>query len=138
MPTQNRRSFLKLSALAGAFSTNSLFHQAHAEEFQAAAHAVSHMDGKEVAQNEDYWSVIQRGYSVSPLIMNLNNGGVSPSPIVVQEAVARYNQMTNEGPSYYMWQLLDEGREPLQARLGATGRDISGRRLRSTATPPKP
>ena len=34
MPIQNRRSFLKLSALAGAFSTNSLFHQAHAEEWQ--------------------------------------------------------------------------------------------------------
>ena len=31
----------------------------------------------EVAQNEDYWSVIQRGYSVNPDIINLNNGGVS-------------------------------------------------------------
>ncbi len=117
MSIHDRRSFLKLSALAGAFSTNSLFHQAHAEDWQAAARAVSHMDGKEVAQNEDYWSVIQRGFSVSPLVMNLNNGGVSPSPIVVQEAVARYNQMTNEGPSYFMWQILDEGREPLRAKL---------------------
>jgi selenocysteine lyase/cysteine desulfurase len=117
MPLQNRRSFVKMSALAGAFSTNSLFSQAHAQEWQMAARAVSHMDGKEVAQNEDYWSVIQRGYSVSPLIMNLNNGGVSPSPIVVQEAVARYNQLTNEGPSYFMWQILDEGREPLRAKL---------------------
>src|SRR5579871_518965 len=98
MSLQNRRSFLKMSALAGAFSTNSLFHQAHAEEWHAAAAAVSHMDGKEVAQNEDFWSVIQRGYTVSPEIMNLNNGGVSPSPLVVQEAVARYNQLTNEGP----------------------------------------
>jgi hypothetical protein len=55
MPLQNRRSFLKLSALAGAFSANSLFNQAHAEEWQAAARAISHLDGKEVAQNEDYW-----------------------------------------------------------------------------------
>jgi selenocysteine lyase/cysteine desulfurase len=117
MTLQDRRSFLKMSALAGAFSTNSLFHQAHAEEFDAAARAVSHKDGKEVAQDEDFWSVIQRGYSVSPVIMNLNNGGVSPSPIVVQEAVARYNQLTNEGPSYFMWQILDEGREPLRAKL---------------------
>jgi selenocysteine lyase/cysteine desulfurase len=117
MPLQNRRSFLKLSALAGACSANSLFHQAHAEQWEAASRAVTHMDAKEVAQNEDYWSVIQRGYSVSPVIMNLNNGGVSPSPIVVQEAVARYNQLTNEGPSYFMWQILDEGREPLRAKL---------------------
>ncbi len=117
MPNQNRRSFLKMSAFVSAFSTNSLFHQAHAEEWLAASRAVSHMDGKEAAQNEDYWSVIQRGYSVSPMIMNLNNGGVSPSPIVVQEAVARYNQLTNEGPSYFMWRILDEGREPLRAKL---------------------
>jgi hypothetical protein len=30
---------------------------------------------------------------------------------VVPEAVARYNHLTNEGPSYFMWQILDEGRE---------------------------
>lgn len=106
-----------MSALAGAFSTSSFFHQAHAEEFQAASRAVSHMDATKVAMDEDFWSVIQRGYSVSPLILNLNNGGVSPAPIVVQEAVARYNQMTNEGPSYFMWQILDQGREPLRDKL---------------------
>ena len=117
MTLHDRRSFIKLSALAGAFSSSSLFHQAHASEWQAAARAVSHLDAAEVAQNEDYWSVIQRGYSVSPQIINLNNGGVSPSPIVVQQAVERYNQMSNEGPSYYMWQILDQGREPLRQKL---------------------
>src|SRR6202020_1041081 len=71
----------------------------------------------EVAQNEDYWSVIQRSYSVNPDIINLNNGGVSPAPIVVQQAVERYNQLSNEGPSYYMWQILDQGREPLRQKL---------------------
>lgn len=121
MPLHNRRSFLKMSALAGAFSANSLFHQAHAEEWQAANRAVSHLDSKAVAQNEDFWSVIQRGYSANPLILNLNNGGVSPSPIVAQQAVVRYLQMTNEGPSYYMWQILDEGREPLRQRLANLG-----------------
>ncbi|WP_263410243.1 aminotransferase class V-fold PLP-dependent enzyme [Terriglobus tenax] len=117
MAQHDRRSFLKMTALAGAFSTTSLFQQAHAEEWQAAGKAVHHMDPASVSQNEDFWSVIQRGYSVSPLIMNLNNGGVSPSPIVVQQAVERYNQMTNEGPSYFMWQILDQGREPLRAKL---------------------
>jgi len=117
MPINDRRSFLKMSALAGAFSTNSLFQQAHASDWAAAARAVGHMDGAAAAQNEDYWSVIQRGYSVSPQIINLNNGGVSPAPIVVQQAVERYNQMTNEGPSYFMWQILDQGREPLRQGL---------------------
>lgn len=106
-----------MTALAGAFSSNSLFRQAHAADWQAVSRSVSHLDAGEVAQNEDYWSVIQRGYSVSTQIIDLNNGGVSPSPIVVQQAVERYNQMTNEGPSYYMWQILDQGREPLRQKL---------------------
>ncbi len=123
MPPTDRRSFLKLGALAGAFSSNSLFQQAHAEAWKSASAHIGDMAPIEAAQNEDYWSVIQRGYSVSPQIVNLNNGGVSPSPIVVQQAVERYNQMTNEGPSYFMWQILDQGREPLRqnlARLAGT------------------
>ena len=117
MALNDRRSFLKMTALAGAFSTNSLFRQAHAAELESASNAVSHLDATAAAQNEDFWSVIQRGYSVSTQIINLNNGGVSPAPIVVQQAVERYNQMTNEGPSYFMWQILDQGREPLRQKL---------------------
>jgi selenocysteine lyase/cysteine desulfurase len=118
MMPNDRRTFLKRTAtLAGAFSVNSLFRQAHAEEFAEAARAVEGRAPAEVAQDEDYWSTIQRGYSVNPDIINLNNGGVSPAPIVVQEAVERYNQLSNEGPSYYMWQILDQGREPLRKKL---------------------
>jgi selenocysteine lyase/cysteine desulfurase len=117
MALNDRRSFLKMAALAGAFSTNSLFQQAHAADWDAASRSVGHLDEGAVSQNEDFWSVIQRGYSVSPQIINLNNGGVSPAPIVVQQAVERYNQLSNEGPSYFMWQILDQGREPLRQKL---------------------
>lgn len=55
-----------------------------------------------------YWSVIQQGYTVNPNITNLNNGGVSPSPKVVQDALERYNKLSNEGPSYFMWHMLDQ------------------------------
>ena len=113
-----RRTFLKQAAtLAGAFSVNSLFNQAHAAEWHDASEKVSTLKPEQVAQNEDYWSVIQRSYSVNSNIINLNNGGVSPSPIVVQQAVERYNQLSNEGPSYYMWRILDQGREPLREKL---------------------
>ncbi len=115
-----RRTFLKQAAtLAGAFSVNSLFSQAHAAEWRDASEKVSALKPEQAAQNEDYWSVIQRSYSVNSNIINLNNGGVSPSPIVVQQAVERYNQLSNEGPSYYMWRILDQGREPLREKLAA-------------------
>jgi selenocysteine lyase/cysteine desulfurase len=71
-----------------------------------------------MAENEDYWSMIQQGYTASSSpVMNLNNGGVSPSPLVVQQAVERYNQLSNQAPSYYMWRILDQGREPVREKL---------------------
>jgi selenocysteine lyase/cysteine desulfurase len=118
--SSDRRSFLRQAAtLAGAFSASSLFDQAHAAEFHAAAARLTGLNALEAVQDEDYWAVIQRAYSVNPNLMNLNNGGVSPAPIVVQQAVERYNQLSNEGPSYYMWRILDEGREPLREKLAA-------------------
>jgi selenocysteine lyase/cysteine desulfurase len=118
MVLNNRRSFLKQAAiLGGAFSANSLFQQAHAAEFLRAGAGIAGMSPAAAAQDEDYWSVIQRAYSVNPNLINLNNGGVSPAPIVVQQAVERYNQLANEGPSYYMWRVIDQGREPLREKL---------------------
>ena len=44
-------------------------------------------------------------------------GGYRHHPLVGQQAVERYNQLSNEGPSYYMWRILDQGREPLREKL---------------------
>jgi len=116
--TNHRRTFIKqAAALAGAFSVNSLFNQAHAADWAAASKKVDHLSPALVAEDEEYWSVIQRSFSVNPNIINLNNGGVSPSPIVVQQAVERFNLLANEGPSYFMWRILDQGREPLREKL---------------------
>jgi selenocysteine lyase/cysteine desulfurase len=114
----NRRNFVKqLGLMAGAFSANSLFNQAHAAEFEHINLTKAGINAKELASDEDYWSIIQQSYTTSPALINLNNGGVSPSPRIVQEAVERFNKMTNEGPSYYMWRILDQGREPLRFKL---------------------
>ncbi len=120
MMSSDRRRFLRQAAtLAGAFSANSLFHQAHAADFHVAGARIAGLNAMESAQDEDFWAVIQRAYSVNPNLINLNNGGVSPAPVVVQQAVERYNQLSNEGPSYYMWRILDQGREPLREKLAA-------------------
>ena len=113
-----RKQFLQqLGLLTGAFSTNSLFNQLHAEEINSANKKIQHLSATDAAADEDYWSVIQQAYTVNPALINLNNGGVSPSPRIVQEAVERFNKMSNEGPSYYMWRILDQGREPLREKL---------------------
>jgi len=116
--SQNRRNFLqKVGLLTSAFTVNSLFNQLHAADFEAANHKVAGLDPCEVARDEDYWSVIQQAYSVNPNIINLNNGGVSPAPRIAQDALDRYNKLSNEGPSYYMWRIIDQGREPLREKL---------------------
>lgn len=71
--------------------------------------------------DETFWSLVRQAYTVSPQIINLNNGGVSPQPMPVQRAMVRYYEMSNEGPSYYMWQVLDQGREALRRRLALLG-----------------
>ena len=60
---------------------------------------------------------IQQAYTTNPNLINLNNGGVSPQPKVVQDAFERYYRLCNEGPSYFMWRILDQGREPLRTKL---------------------
>ena len=113
-----RRKFIQqVGLLAGAFSANSIFNQVHAASWEAASMKIKGLSPQAAAADEDYWSVIQQSYTVNSNLIILNNGGVSPSPRVVQEAVERYNRMTNEGPSYYMWRILDQGREPLRQKL---------------------
>ena len=123
MMSNSRRSFLKKAGmLSGAFSLNSLYHQLYAADIEAANEKISSLTAVEAATDEDYWTVIQQAYTVNPNIINLNNGGVSPAPKVVQDALERYNRLSNEGPSYYMWRILDQGREPLREKLA----DLAG------------
>jgi selenocysteine lyase/cysteine desulfurase len=112
----SRRDFIRQSILsAGAFSASSLFALSHQSFFDSSDDGLKTAEA--FAQDEDYWSYISQSYTVNQNIINLNNGGVSPSPKIVQEAVRRYNEMTNEGPSYFMWRILDQGREPLRKNL---------------------
>lgn len=72
---------------------------------------------QDFSTEQDYWEWIRQSYTVSANITNLNNGGVSPQPKVVQEVFENYNRLSNEGPSYYMWRILDKGREALRSNL---------------------
>ncbi|CAN5877272.1 aminotransferase class V-fold PLP-dependent enzyme [soil metagenome] len=127
---ESRRDFLhKAGLLTGAFSVNSLFNQLHAADLAEANKRVSSLSATKIASDEDYWSIIQQAYSVSPNIISLNNGAVSPAPRIVQDALDRYNKLCNEAPSYYMWRVLAQGRESLREKLaelaGASPEEIA-------------
>ena len=114
----SRRSFIRKSFLtAGGLSISSLFKKSIAEDVSNALLSLKQLSPYEAAQNEELWTRIQQAYTTSSSIINLNNGGVSPQPKVVQDAANRYYTYCNEAPSYYMWRILDQGREPLRAKL---------------------
>lgn len=114
----SRRHFLRhLGMGAGALPFLHFIDPAFAAEAQLKRNSLSEgMPGADKAE-EDFWGWVRSCYTVSPNIINLNNGGVAPQAKVVQDAHIRYYQYANEAPTYYMWQLLDQGREPLRERL---------------------
>lgn len=115
---KNRRSFIKKAFLTGGtLSVSSFFNQSIAEDIADAMHSLQNLDLASASQDEDLWARIRQAYTTSNQIINLNNGGVSPQPKIVQDAANRYYTYSNEAPSYYMWRILDQGREPLRSKL---------------------
>src|SRR5688572_20738281 len=118
MPGSNRRRFLQK---VGAFSATAFFSSvtqpAWSRNLEKALREAEGISPGDLASEEDFWYYIQQAFTVSPSIINLNNGGVSPAPKTVQEAMKRYYDYSNEAPSYYMWRILDQGRETLRQNL---------------------
>jgi selenocysteine lyase/cysteine desulfurase len=120
--TTRRSFFQKVIGTAGALSLTPLVSQAISEDISDALLSLNKLSPLEAVGDEDLWARMAQAYTVSPNLLNLNNGGVSPQPKVVQDAVDRYYHLSNEAPTYYMWQILDRGREPLRRKLA----DLAG------------
>lgn len=76
--------------------------------------------GPDPATDEAFWRGIQEAFTLDRTIVNLNNGGVSPSPRVVHEALVRYLDVANQAPAYHLWQILEPGVEAVRRDLAAT------------------
>ena len=84
------------------------------ENLQAKTRGIEHLSPAEVATDEDFWATIQQSFSVTRGIVNLNNGGVSPSPRMVTEAFVRYTWQQEDATAYTMWQLLEPQSETIR------------------------
>src|SRR5436309_15709964 len=107
----HRRSFMASAASYVAFRNNSTLLA------QSAAATVSGRSAEAVAQDEDFWFNVRHAFTVDRNIINLNNGGVSPSPKMVMDTEVRLLEMENMNPTYYMWRILDPGLETVRRRL---------------------
>lgn len=71
----------------------------------------------QIAKDEDYWSRIAQAFTVDRSLINLNNGGVSPAPGWVQDAMKKHLDFSNKAPAYTMWRILEPQREIVRDRL---------------------
>ena len=114
----SRRSFFNKAGKLSAVAILSSFSKpAWSRNLERALREAEGISASDMAGEEDFWYYIQQSFTSSNGIINFNNGGVSPAPKTVQEAMKRYYDYSNEAPSYYMWRILDLGREPLRKNL---------------------
>ena len=113
--TTSRRHFLRslfaASAAVPAFRNDTLD---RVGRIVARAGHTSPGDG---AQDEDFWRDIQAAFKIDRTLINLNNGGVAPSPKVVQDALERYLEISNQAPAMTMWAWLEPQIESVRRRL---------------------
>ena len=112
----SRRSFLRARGwpAAGALSPRTV---AAALEAGRTVRAPAGRTPAEVARDEAFWWHVQQAFTPDRSIVNLNHGGVSPAPLVVQEAMRRHLELSNTAPAYVLWQLLEPRKETVRAGI---------------------
>lgn len=114
----NRRLFLsKVGKGIGLAALTSVTIASLLEDLKAATSRIAHLTPEQVAMDEDFWFDIQRAFTVTRGIINLNNGGVSPSPRIVTESLVRYIWQQEDATAYTMWQILEPQSETIRTGL---------------------
>lgn len=105
------------SAVGGVAALTAVFRDDAITRVEAAVAAAGDTSADSLASNEDFWFEVQQAYDVDRSMLNLNNGGVAPSPRVVMDALHRHDRFTNHLPSRHLWDVLDKQVEPVRAAL---------------------
>jgi isopenicillin-N epimerase len=112
--TVNRRALI--SGLATAFALPAFRADAFLRIAQASRSAGPRA-ATELAGDEAYWSEIARAFDTDRTLVNLNNGGCSPTPAHVLEAMIRDLRFSNEIPVHHMWNVLEPRIESVRREL---------------------
>ncbi len=109
----NRRLFFQLAAGTAAVTTT-------IDRLAAAGRSVKDHTPEEVAADEDFWTEVRGAFTIDRNVINLNNGHVSPAPVIVQEAMRRYLDYSNMGPWHTMINVLERQVETVRRRIAET------------------
>jgi isopenicillin-N epimerase len=111
----SRRSFV--ATLAGAAGLLPAFREGAMAQVLRAGVAADGRTPQETAQDEAYWSQIARAFDTDHTLINLNNGGVCPTPTHVLDAMVRDLRFSNELPVHHMWAVLEPRIESVRRDL---------------------
>jgi selenocysteine lyase/cysteine desulfurase len=110
-----RRSFV--AALTGAGTLLPVFRDQAMARVLEAGGISGDRTPESLADDEAYWSQIQRAFDTDHTLINLNNGGVSPTPTHVLDAMVRDLRFSNELPVQHMWAVLEPRIESVRRDL---------------------
>ncbi len=83
----------------------------------------------EIAVNETFWNTVRQDFSLSEDLINLNNGAVSSSPKIVENAFLHYYKLVNTSPSFYLWKVMagikEQIREGLSRLINASPNEVA-------------
>jgi selenocysteine lyase/cysteine desulfurase len=111
----DRRSFV--ASLTGAAMALPPFRADAIAQVLRAGEIAGHRRPEDVADDEEYWSHIQRAFDADRTLVNLNNGGVCPTPTHVLEAMIRDLEFSNAVPVENMWRVLEPRVEYVRQEL---------------------
>ena len=115
MPLTSRRQFL--SGLAGAGVALPMFSERAMAQLLKAEAIAGDRSAAALADDEAYWSTIQRAFDAERTMINLNNGGISPTPSHVLEQMIRDLRFVNELPVEHNWRVLEPRMESTRREL---------------------
>ena len=111
----DRRTFLKLSAIAPAAASVTLGTSAH----QAFAEEIASFAGGE----EAYWDSIRKQFPITKNLLFFNNGTMGPSPLAVTQAVTKQVEHVDATADYgFDHEKLNQS---IGRVIGASGDDIA-------------
>ena len=113
----SRREFVQ--SVVGAGAALPMFRPDALRRAVGATDRLTSPDPRRAAEDESYWGEIQRAFDLDRTMINLNNGGVCPSPTHVLEQMIRDLRFSNELPVYHMWNVLEPRIESVRRDLAA-------------------
>ncbi|MFQ5430700.1 MAG: aminotransferase, partial [Phycisphaerae bacterium] len=116
----SRRTFLSSAAGATAAIALASLKDDWVRRVRAANLEAAGRTPEALAGDERFWFQIQQAFDIDRSLINLNNGGVCPSPRIVHQAMIRQLNFANHAPSRNLWTVQDPQVELVRRRLART------------------